>query len=55
MASPGREAAKFKDGAAFTEQYMKLPRNMTIHPAIGTPYDEGATETCGMYSKGTPG
>jgi hypothetical protein len=40
MTSPSREAAEFMEGAAFTEQYMKLPHNMTIHPAIQTPYDE---------------
>ncbi|KAL2842558.1 fungal-specific transcription factor domain-containing protein [Aspergillus pseudoustus] len=38
--SPGREAADVMDGAAFTEPYMKLPHNMTVHPAIETPYDE---------------
>jgi pterin-4a-carbinolamine dehydratase len=38
--SPIHEAAEFMEGAAFTEQYMKLPHNMTVHPAIETPYDE---------------
>jgi hypothetical protein len=40
MIPPSREAAGFMEGAAFTEQYMKLPHNMTVHPAIETPYDE---------------
>ncbi|KAL2871707.1 transcription factor domain-containing protein [Aspergillus lucknowensis] len=30
----------FTEGAAFNEPYMKLPHNMTVHPAIQTPYDE---------------
>ncbi|KAL3490714.1 fungal-specific transcription factor domain-containing protein [Aspergillus germanicus] len=38
--SPIYEASEFMEGAAFTEQYMKLPHNMTVHPAIETPYDE---------------
>jgi hypothetical protein len=49
MTSSGPEA-KFKGGAAVTEQYMMLPHNVTVHPAIGTPYDEAATETGGMHS-----
>ncbi|KAL4780319.1 fungal-specific transcription factor domain-containing protein [Aspergillus varians] len=39
--SPGFEVAEFTEGAAFGEPYMKLlPHNMTVHPAIQTPYDE---------------
>ncbi|KAL2819297.1 fungal-specific transcription factor domain-containing protein [Aspergillus cavernicola] len=38
--SPGFEVGEISEGATFTEQYMKLPHNMTVHPAIQTPYDE---------------
>ncbi|KAL4801199.1 fungal-specific transcription factor domain-containing protein [Aspergillus unguis] len=38
--SPAFEGTEFIEGAAFSEPYMKLPHNMTVHPAIETPYDE---------------
>lgn len=38
--SPGFETAEFSEGPAFGEPYMNLPHNMTVHPAIQTPYDE---------------
>lgn len=38
--SPGFETTQFVEGGAFGEPYMKLPHNMTVHPAIETPYDE---------------
>ncbi|KAI9372207.1 fungal-specific transcription factor domain-containing protein [Aspergillus egyptiacus] len=38
--SPAYDAGEPAEGAAFSEQYMKLPHNMTVHPAIETPYDE---------------
>ncbi|KAL6229439.1 hypothetical protein BDW75DRAFT_235211 [Aspergillus navahoensis] len=40
LISPSREAVEFMEGAASTEQYIKLPHNMTVHPAIETSYDE---------------
>lgn len=38
--SPGFETTEFTEGPAFGEPYMNLPHNMTVHPAIQTPYDE---------------
>ncbi|OJJ05830.1 hypothetical protein ASPVEDRAFT_87166 [Aspergillus versicolor CBS 583.65] len=37
--SPSFET-EFTEGPAFGEPYMNLPQNMTVHPAIQTPYDE---------------
>ncbi|KAL3473834.1 fungal-specific transcription factor domain-containing protein [Aspergillus californicus] len=38
--SSGLDAAELPEAAAFSDQYMKLPHNMTVHPAIETPYDD---------------
>ncbi|KAL4879956.1 fungal-specific transcription factor domain-containing protein [Aspergillus karnatakaensis] len=40
MLSPGLETAEFAEGVVFSEPYPRLPHNMTVHPAIETPYDE---------------
>lgn len=37
--SPSFET-EFTEGPAFGEPYVNLPHNMTVHPAIQTPYDE---------------
>lgn len=37
---PGCDISELSNGGTFMEPYMKLPHNMTVHPALETPYDE---------------
>jgi hypothetical protein len=36
----GYDVGELSNGGIFAEPCVKLPHNMTVHPAIETPYDE---------------